>query len=57
MRPAPASPGGSMDEGGREGELEKDSSAPVQWPLFGSPTLGTVRVTSYAQRGGTVVSI
>lgn len=37
-------------------QLGQKMGAAVQWPLFGSPTLSTIRVTSYTDRGGVIVS-
>ena len=37
-------------------EIREESGLPSQWPLFGSPTLTTIRVTSYRDKGGTIVS-
>lgn len=31
--------------------------APKEWPLFNSPNLSSLRVTSFKEKGGTVVSI
>lgn len=41
-----------------EGEQLRESSSgvPIQWPLFESPTMTTIRVTSYTDRQGTIVS-
>ena len=47
--------GDDQKECDREGPAEV-SSFPQQWPLFGSPTLTTIRVTSYRDVGGTIVS-
>ena len=60
-----ASSAGCTDEGeGRKEEdsieasdMKRDGTGGIQWPLFGSPTLATIRVTSYAERGGTLVSL
>jgi hypothetical protein len=35
-------------------EIREESGLPSQWPLFGSPTLTTIRVTSYRDKGGTI---
>lgn len=35
---------------------ENSSGVPIQWPLFESPTMTTIRVTSYTDRQGTIVS-
>ena len=57
----PLSPRANGDELVAESEAEQPSqdggSAVIQWPLFGSPTLSTIRVTSYTDRGGTIVSL
>ena len=45
------------EESGGEGpeETRAQSGLPSQWPLFGSPTLTTICVTSYKDKGGTIV--
>ena len=48
------------DSSGREDEederLRGECSFPSQWPLFESPTVTTIRVTSYKDKQGTIVS-
>lgn len=57
-QPGPHGESRSTAQGGvaneEEGNLE--SSLPTQWPLFESPTVTTIRVTSYIDRQGTFVS-
>ena len=57
--PLPAQSNGDGDgaESSDNEQASQDSSAAMQWPLFGSPTLSTIRVTSYTDRGGTIVSL
>ncbi|CAI8048087.1 Nischarin [Geodia barretti] len=54
--PLPAQSNGDGDgaESSDNEQASQDSSAAMQWPLFGSPTLSTIRVTSYTDRGGTI---
>ena len=40
---------------GGEDELKVESGLPAQWPLFGSPALTTIRVTTCNERFGTIV--
>lgn len=48
--------GEEVEEEEGEGSETEETGAKVQWPLFGSPTLSTIRVTSYTVRGSTLVS-
>ena len=38
-------------------EVVKVKCAPKEWPLFGAPGLSSMRVTSYKEKRGTLVSI
>ena len=45
------------EEEGEGEQLREDSGGlHIQWPLFDSPTLTTIRVTSYTDKQGTIVS-
>ena len=42
--------------GGEEQYVEKEYGLPKEWPLFETSTLATIRVTSYKNEQGTIVS-
>lgn len=44
------------EEGEGEQLREVSGGLHIQWPLFESPTLTTIRVTSYTDKQGTIVS-
>lgn len=48
-----------MADGGEEEEEGKVvvQSAPREWPLFETPMISSMRVTGFANKGGTVVSV
>lgn len=49
----------NMADGGEEEEEGKVvvQSAPREWPLFETPMISSMRVTGFANKGGTVVSV
>ena len=59
--PTPRAEGGrgtekkAGDEGAR-GEEQESGQQVLEWPLFETPSLATIRVTSYKEKQGTIVS-